>query len=61
MEKQLKNAFLSKWEKYFAGAQLPIGFFYVDQVSEDDFQDSQSEHRCLICNLNRVRKGNNFV
>jgi uncharacterized protein (DUF169 family) len=61
MEKQLKEAFLSKWENYFAGAPLPIAFFYVDQASADDKQDSQSEHRCLICNLNRVREGHSFV
>lgn len=61
MEKQLKEAFLSKWQTYFAGAELPIGFFYADQVAENDLQDSQSEHRCLICNLNRVREGHCFV
>lgn len=61
MERELKDAFLSKWKKYFAGAELPVGFLYVDQVSEDDLQDSQSEHRCLICNLNRVREGHSFV
>lgn len=61
METQLKNTFLGKWEKYFAQAQIPIGFFYADQVSEDDSQDSKSEHRCLICNLTRVREGHSFV
>jgi hypothetical protein len=61
MEKQLKDAFLGKWEKYFAGARLPIGFFYVDQVAGNVLRDSKSEHRCLICNLNRVREGHSFV
>lgn len=61
MEKQLKDLFTNRWRKYFAGAALPIAFFYADEASEDDIRDSKSEHRCLICNLNRVRQGHTFV
>ncbi len=61
MDKQLQNDFLRKWDKYFTGAQLPIAYFYVDQASESDIQDSKNEHRCLICNLNHAREGQSFV
>ena len=61
MEKQLKDLFTNRWRKYFAGAGLPISFFYSDEASEDDIRDSKNEHRCLICNLNRVRQGHTLV
>ena len=61
MEKQFQASFLSRWQKYFDKTPLPISFFYTDQVSEADKKDSKSEHRCLICNLNRVRQGHSFV
>jgi uncharacterized protein (DUF169 family) len=61
MDEQLKNAFLNKWQQYFDEAPLPIAFFYVDPASEEDSRDSQNEHRCLICNLKRVREGHSFV
>jgi len=61
MEEQLRESFLSKWEKYFAKAELPIAYYYTDEVPEKELQDSKNEHRCLICNLNRVREGHTFV
>jgi len=61
MDKQLHESFLSKWEKYFAGAEPPIAYYYTDEVPGEELQDSKNVHRCLICNLNRVRKGHAFV
>ena len=57
MDQQLKDAFVERWLKYFAGADLPIGYYYADQVSEEDLDDTRHEGRCLICNLERVRAG----
>ena len=61
MEKQLKESFLNQWGKYFPGAELPVAYYYAGEVSEKDLQDTKNEHRCLICNLNRVREGHAFV
>jgi hypothetical protein len=61
MEKRMQDLFTNRWRKYFSGAGLPIAFFYADEVSGDDIRDSKSEHRCIICNLNRVREGHTFV
>jgi hypothetical protein len=61
MDKKLKDSFSDKWERYFGGKRLPVAFFYVDQASEEDIRDSKNEHRCLICNLSRVREGHSFV
>jgi hypothetical protein len=61
MEKQIKESFLSKWKKYFAEAELPIAYYYANGVPEKERRDTKNEHRCLICNLNRVRAGHAFV
>ena len=49
------------WQKYFKKAALPITFYYVNEVSKKDQKDSKDTHRCLICNLNRVRNGHTFI
>lgn len=61
MEKQIRESFLSKWENYFAKAELPVAYYYADEVPEEERQDTRNEHRCLICNLSRVREGHTFV
>ncbi len=61
MEKNLKKLFIDRWRTYFSKEELPIVFFYTDHVSARDVKDSKNEHRCLICNLNRVRAGYPFV
>jgi uncharacterized protein (DUF169 family) len=61
MNEQLKGKFISKWKKYFDGAELPIVYYYTDEVSDADVKDSKNTDRCLICNLNRVREGHAFV
>jgi hypothetical protein len=61
MNLEFKQLFMNQWKKYFAQTELPITFFYRNQVSPDDLNDSKNEHRCLIGNLNRVRDGHTFV
>ncbi|MBI9070793.1 MAG: DUF169 domain-containing protein [Melioribacteraceae bacterium] len=61
MENKLKDMFTNLWQNYFSGAELPIVFYYSDEVSENDLSDSKRENRCLIGNLNRVRNGHPFV
>jgi hypothetical protein len=53
--------FIMRWEKYFAGADLPICYFYTDQVREDDLKETVNSDRCLIGNLKRVQEGYSFV
>ena len=48
-------------EKYFAGADLPIAYFYTDQVREEDLKETVNLDRCLIGNLKRVQEGYSFV
>jgi uncharacterized protein (DUF169 family) len=61
MQAKLRESFLKQWEKYFPMAELPIAYYYADEVTQEEVDDSENEHRCLICNLNRVRDGHTFV
>jgi uncharacterized protein (DUF169 family) len=61
MDAQFSEFFISRWNKYFAEAELPICYFYTDQVREEDLRETTHENRCLIGNLNRVRDGFSFV
>ena len=61
MDAAFSDLFLTRWEKYFAGAGLPVGFFYTDHARDEDRKDTANLDRCLIGNLGRVREGHSFV
>ena len=57
MEVSLRDWFVTRWRKYFDGAELPVAFYYTD--CEDAAQAAKPPvgHRCLIAALSQVRKG----
>jgi uncharacterized protein (DUF169 family) len=57
MEMKIKKDFIGLWKKYFNGADLPIVFYYTNEQGGAEEVKSLSGHRCLICDLSRVRKG----
>ncbi|KPL02142.1 MAG: hypothetical protein AMJ90_06645 [candidate division Zixibacteria bacterium SM23_73_2] len=57
MDAKIKDKFLQLWEKYFNGAELPIAFYYTDREGSAELVKPSSGHRCLICDLSRVRMG----
>jgi len=61
MEPTFVDYFIPRWEKYFPGAILPIGYYYTDQISSQDLKETVNVDRCLIGNLNRVQDGYSFV
>jgi hypothetical protein len=61
MRTQFQECFASRWKEYFADSELPICYYYTDDVRQEDRRESASEHRCLIGNLNRVRQGFPYV
>lgn len=61
MNSQFYEFFILRWKKYFANAELPIGYFYTDHILERDMGETVHEDRCLIGNLKRVREGFSFV
>ena len=61
MDTVFSDFFSTRWNKYFAGADLPICYFYTDQVREEDLKETVNLDRCLIGNLQRVQDGVSFV
>jgi hypothetical protein len=61
VDKELQGTFTSQWKKYFGRSQLPICYFYTDEASQEDVEDTRQEGRCLICNLGRVLDGHPYV
>jgi uncharacterized protein (DUF169 family) len=57
MDIELKNKFLTLWKEYFDGAELPIVFYYTDEISEAELVKPPSGHRCIMPDLAKVRKG----
>jgi hypothetical protein len=57
MDTQFTEFFMGRWKKYFGNVELPICYFYTDQVREEDLKETKNEQRCMIGNLNRVRDG----
>jgi hypothetical protein len=54
MKQSLKNDFTQKWEKYFAGADLPFVLFYSDDDRYDECVRPVSGHVCMIGQLGAV-------
>ena len=61
MDTITREGFIQQWKKYFPKVELPITYFYTDQVTAGEIDDSVQEERCLIGNLNRVRQGHTYV
>jgi uncharacterized protein (DUF169 family) len=57
MDMKIKEKFIRLWKKYFDGAELPIAFYYTDEVGEVKELKPSSGNRCVICALSTVRKG----
>jgi len=61
MDAKFAALFINRWNEYFSGADLPICYYYTDQVQEGDRKETTNVDRCLIGNLNRVQDGFSFV
>ncbi len=57
MDVKIKQKFIVLWRKYFNGAGLPITFYYADQRGNTRLTEPPSGHRCVICDLSEVGKG----
>lgn len=57
MDATRKEEFLRLWEKYFAGAELPITFYYTDETPAVDLVKPPARHRCIFAELAQVRTG----
>ena len=61
MDATFQDFFITRWSKYFAIADLPVCYYYTDQVRGEDLKESPIVERCLIGNLKRVQDGYAFV
>lgn len=57
MDMELKDKFILLWRKYFNKAELPVTFYYTDEVGSVTLIKSGSVNRCVIGALSKVRKG----
>jgi uncharacterized protein (DUF169 family) len=60
MDMQIRDKFITLWQKYFNDAELPITFYYTDKEEHTMVAKPSSPHRCLIAELTRVRQGENL-
>lgn len=57
----MKEKFLELWNKYFGNAELPIIFYYTDGDGGAEWAEKDTIHRCIICELAKVRNGKSLV
>ena len=61
MDARFQAEFQAKWARYFPGVELPVAYFYADEVSEADRRDSRDAEHCVLAALVRVREGHSFI
>jgi uncharacterized protein (DUF169 family) len=57
MDLELRDKFLELWTRHFAGAELPIVFFYSESPSPGKPGSDGSSTRCLVASLSKARRG----
>jgi uncharacterized protein (DUF169 family) len=62
MDMGIKEKFERLWKKYFNGSDLPISFFYVDELPAGaEMPKPATGHRCLIGDLAKARRGKDIA
>ena len=56
MDMQMKEKFITLWEKYFDGAGLPLIFYYTSEPGGAEMVKPSSGHRCIFADLLKVKK-----
>jgi uncharacterized protein (DUF169 family) len=57
MDIKVRDRFIELWNKYFTNAELPITFYYSDTLNGAREANKPGGHNCMICDLSKVRKG----
>ncbi len=57
MDLKMRDQFVSSWQRYFGGAELPITFYYTDREDCAEPAKIAQEHQCIVGALAAVRKG----
>jgi uncharacterized protein (DUF169 family) len=61
MDMQLKEKFVPLWRKYFNQAELPITFYYSEELNGAEKVKAGSVSRCIIGALNKIRQGDSLA
>jgi uncharacterized protein (DUF169 family) len=57
MNKELISTFIEKWKHYFNNAELPITFYYSDNIIDAELLPPAVKRSCMIKELAIVREG----
>jgi uncharacterized protein (DUF169 family) len=57
MDMTVKKNLIELWEKYFNAAELPITFYYTDEIGGVEVVKSASGHKCIFADLLKVTRG----
>jgi len=57
MDTSIQEQFTGLWKRFFGEADLPVAFFYTDEVKGVDQVPPSFGHRCIFADLLRVAKG----
>ncbi|MEI8046473.1 MAG: DUF169 domain-containing protein [Bacteroidota bacterium] len=61
MDLQRKEKFLALWNKYFGTVELPIVFYYCNEIHEAKHVTRAKGRSCIICELGKVRNGESLA
>ena len=61
MDEELKTKFSELWQTYFPGAELPLVLYYSEERGDIPAAKTPQGHRCIIADLNKVRKGTSLA
>jgi uncharacterized protein (DUF169 family) len=61
MDMELKEKFERLWNKYFGAAELPVCFYYADDLGRVQSPKPPSGQRCVIGDLAKVRTGKDLA
>jgi len=61
MDTGIRDRFITLWQKYCPGAELPITFEIGEADGTAEKAKTPGSWRCIICDLARVRKGTSLV
>ena len=61
MKTNIREQFIEKWNKYFPNADLPITFYYGKELNGAEVAETPAGHKCMICDLNKVRNGTSLA
>jgi hypothetical protein len=61
MDTGIRDRFITLWQKYCPGAELPVTFEVGGGVGTTERAKTPDGWRCIICDLARVRKGTSLV